>query len=449
MNESTFGLPQDLGNGLLLRWGRPEDAAELSDYNVRMHSDDLENDPEIFLGQWTMDLMSGNHPTTQASDFTVVVDQNKGGKIVSSMNLISQTWAYDGIPFPCGRPELVSTDPDYRRQGLVRKQFEAIHAKSVSRGELVQGITGIPWYYRQFGYEMTLSLHGGRAFYWGKTGNTPSKPLEEKYRLRPAVQADLLLLLELYLGNFPPETAVWRVRDAAVGPYELFDSNRANPFSANAHIVETLDGTAVGYIEYNLWVNHNLFLREIAVLPGIPLREVALFATRELKKIADAHNETTDKKIHVLTCALGPEHPVYTALDTNLELPNRYPYAWYIRVPDLPAFLRHIAPALEKRLAQSPMAGYSGTLRLGLYTQHLNITWENGLLQEIAPYQAKSPDDADACFPNYTFYHVLFGHRSLAELRHIYPDCFTSTPDVTVLVNSLFPKRPSWVIPFG
>ena len=33
------------------------------------------------------------------------------------------------------------------------------------RGELVQGITGIPYYYRQFGYEMALDLGGGRMCY--------------------------------------------------------------------------------------------------------------------------------------------------------------------------------------------------------------------------------------------------------------------------------------------
>jgi hypothetical protein len=36
------------------------------------------------------------------------------------MNLISQIWAYEGIPFGVGRPELVGTLPEYRNRGLVR-----------------------------------------------------------------------------------------------------------------------------------------------------------------------------------------------------------------------------------------------------------------------------------------------------------------------------------------
>ena len=40
--------------------------------------------------------------------------------------VISQTWSYRGIPFDVGRPELVATDPAYRRRGLVRRQFQVI-----------------------------------------------------------------------------------------------------------------------------------------------------------------------------------------------------------------------------------------------------------------------------------------------------------------------------------
>lgn len=81
------------------------------------------------------------------------------------MNTISQTWSYEGIKFGVGRPELVGTLPEFRNRGLVRLQFEEIHKWSAERGELVQAITGIPFYYRQFGYEMALDLDGRRFGY--------------------------------------------------------------------------------------------------------------------------------------------------------------------------------------------------------------------------------------------------------------------------------------------
>ena len=162
-NEATqFGLPKPVGDGLLLRWGTPEDAEQIADFNVRIHSDNPE-EPDTVLGKWTKLLMRGDHPTTKADDFTVVVDPNDGDKIVSTCCLISQTWLYEDVPLGVGRPELVGTDEAYRRRGLVREQFAALHAKSAARSELAQAITGIPYYYRQFGYEMTVVLGGGRA----------------------------------------------------------------------------------------------------------------------------------------------------------------------------------------------------------------------------------------------------------------------------------------------
>lgn len=160
----AFGLPRDLGDGLVLRWAIPEDAEELAVFNVAMHSDNPE-EPDEFLKPWTRDLMSGEHPTTKADDVTVVIDTKKSDKIISSACLISQTWVYEDIPFAVGRPELIATHPDYRRRGLIREQMGVIHAKSASRGELVTAITGIPWYYRQFGYEMGLNLGGSRQMF--------------------------------------------------------------------------------------------------------------------------------------------------------------------------------------------------------------------------------------------------------------------------------------------
>ena len=57
---------------------------------------------------------------------------------------------------------MVATRPAYRKRGLVRAVFEMAHARSAAKGELVQVITGIPYFYRQFGYEYALDLEGHR-----------------------------------------------------------------------------------------------------------------------------------------------------------------------------------------------------------------------------------------------------------------------------------------------
>ena len=138
------------------------DAEALVVFNEVVHG--APSNPDHAVGVWVRDLMLRPHPTCQPSDFPIV-EALATGKIVSSMNLISQRWSYGGISFGVGRPELVGTLPEYRNRGLVRKQFELIHQWSAERGEMVQVITGIPYYYRLFGYEMALSLNQKRIGY--------------------------------------------------------------------------------------------------------------------------------------------------------------------------------------------------------------------------------------------------------------------------------------------
>jgi hypothetical protein len=124
MNKSTSqGTLRELGDGLVLRRATKADLEPLTAFNAMIHSDEGPAKPDVRIGAWTRDLIEKPHPTYDVGDFTIVED-TKTGKIVSSMNLISQTWSYGGIEFGVGRPELVGTHADYRNRGLVRAQFE-------------------------------------------------------------------------------------------------------------------------------------------------------------------------------------------------------------------------------------------------------------------------------------------------------------------------------------
>ncbi|HNP73237.1 MAG TPA: hypothetical protein PKK15_19140 [Kouleothrix sp.] len=146
---------------------------------------------------------------------------------------------------------------------------------------------------------------------------------------------------------------------------------------------------------------------------------------------------------------LGREHPAYAALDPMLAATYEAPYAWYVRVPDLPAFVRHVAPALERRLAGSFMAGYSGELRLDFYRGGLRLAFEQGRLRAAEPWNARAVawgPKPNGGFPPLVFLQLLFGHRSLSELRYAFPDVWAEE-EARPALEALFPSRPAWVLP--
>jgi hypothetical protein len=442
-------LLRDLGDGLILRQSNIADTEKLVEFNSKIHSDLGLETPDTRVGVWTRDLMTKAHPTFHPDDFTVVED-TADGKIVSCLNLISQTWSYGGIPFGVGRPELVGTLPEYRNRGLIRAQFEVIHQWSAERGEKVQAITGIPYYYRIFGYEMGLELQGGRAGFLPhiprlKEGET------EPYHIRPAVETDLAFIANLY-AQAGERYRMYALRDEALWRYELAGTDPLNVNRMELDLIETTTGEPVGYIGHPNFVWGAMMVAQLyEIKPGVSWLEVTPSVIRHLAAIGETLPPPIGEKESFQSFGfwLGTEHPVYRIIPDRLPR-QRPPYAFYVRVPDLPDFIRTIAPVLEERLAASPIVGYTGELKITFYRNGLRIAFEKGKLTAAEPYKPTPVGGSgNTAFPQLTFLQLLFGYRSLEELRYAFVDCWAFGDEVNVVLNTLFPKQASHVWPIS
>ena len=96
---------------------------------------------------------------------------------------------------------------------------------------------------------------------------------------------------------------------------------------------------------------------------GVPFLAVTPTVMRYLNKAGDEFAKRGNGELGEIAFNLGEKHPVYDTISNRLVQLHK-PYAWYMRVPDMPAFLRHITPALEKRLAGSAQSGYTGEVTL-------------------------------------------------------------------------------------
>ena len=444
-------VKRDLGNGLLLRWSEANDTEEIVYLTSMVFRDDADAPPNTRLGNLVRELMSGRHPLQGPRDFVVVEDTRRAEhRIVACTCFWSQAWEYEGIRFGFGRPEIVATDPGYRNRGLVRALFEEIHARSEAAGHLAQGITGIRYFYRQFGYEYALNLGGGRvtnlSLIPAAKENEP-----EPYTLRDAAEEDIPLIQELY-SRRGRESIVTSPIEANWLRYHLRMWNVVET-DDNWHLQIIIDraGMAAGFLLTPIvrWEKQmEVFALEVrpevnlqAALPPI-LRALAVQGQQLQAKPGAG-------PLHEISFALGVTHPVYDVLGSALTTRRVPPYAWYVRVPDIPRFLRHIAPALERRLLESPLGRYSGELHITLYRGGLHLVFEDSILKLAESWLGPAYSDIeDAGFPPLVFLQLLFGYRSLDDLRYAFPDVRVKDRAELVL-KTLFPMRPSWVVPLG
>jgi len=449
LRVNTQNLPVDLGDGLVLRRGRAEDAVPLAEFNAIIQSDEGPDKPDERVRAWTYDLMAKPHPTFRP-EYCTIVEETSTGKIVSTMNLIPQTWAYAGIPFKVGRPELVGTLADYRKRGLVRLQFEVVHRWSAENGDKVQAITGIPYYYRQFGYEMAVNLSGGRAGYPIHIPRLKDGQ-QEHYRIRPATEVDIPLLRQLTAMSDARSllACVW---DESIWRYELNGKGEKNVNRQEIRVIETLDGKPCGIFTHPPFTwGEMMVLQLYEILPEGSWSAITPTVIRYLEgahaQLPPPHSEK--KPFGAFGFWLGEDHPVYHVIPDSLPR-VRKPYAWYLRLVDVPDFLRLIRPVLEKRLASSSMAGYSGEIKITFYRDGVRMVLENGRLVEVEGYKPSPYGHAGHVgFPPHTFLQLLFGYRSLEMLKTSFPDCWTDKDEYHVLLDALFPRLPSSLWPIA
>lgn len=441
--RDVAALPRELGDGLILRRATADDTEPLAAFNAAVQQD--LDEPEVGIDVWTRDMMRGDHPTTGAGDFLIVEDA-RTGVIASSLCLISQRWSYAGIPFGVGRPEMVGTAPEYRRRGLVRAQMDVVHAWSVARGEMAQAIGGIPWYYRQFGYEMALELDAGRFGYRACVPDL-TDGATEPYHIRPATEADLPSMARVYEHGMR-RGHVACLRDLAQWRYDLAGHSPESDMRLDLRVIEAADGTLAGFFAHHprLWQD-GVYVAVFELAPSISWLPVTPAVLRYLRSVGDAYAAASAGSFTTINFEVGSEHPIYRVIPSILRGVH-HPYAWYIRVPDLAGFLSRIAPALEQRLADSILVGHTGELALNFYRSGLRLTFADGHLTGIAPWHPETAERGSAAFPNRTFLQLLFGYKSLDELQSAFPDCMVRSDEARILLNTLFPKQASnlWAV---
>ncbi|KAF9975045.1 hypothetical protein BGZ73_001405 [Actinomortierella ambigua] len=501
-SPSQQGQVIDIGDGLIMRWSTSADAdnvAELMGDSFRFLLSDGQlpedqiPDKNEEVSNGARRLLKGTNACMGSSDYALVENTQAGvgeNPIVAAVSLHEIPGYYGSVRLTYGKPELIACESQFRSRGLIRKLImEMIHPESERRGHLLQIIFGIGYFYRQFGYEYSLTYRDPRQMADISWIPKLEDGKEERFTLRRATLADVPFLMRLSTNKYMFMDAElgsvydekywrWLVHDIYQDPVSRMDGNRVTTI-----IRDKTTGRDIGFNQTAFVYKFYWF--KFALEQGEPIREILYPVMRQMLAIGNqqcktyreqelamktAKGQSTDDvrkpEIDSIAIYLSPKHPAIKLLQSKLAPEEDTPgYQLYSRINDYSAFVLKVAPTLEARLVQSAYAGATARLQLnffkkveGMNASGLEVVFENGKIVSATPWKKPSPEAKveqararmaaglpapniyAADFSPLIFTPLLTGHRSLLELMWSNGDVSVESEDSRYFLEALFPK---------
>lgn len=357
--------------------------------------------------------------------FVVAVD---GDRVVAVTALWQDRVRVGPTVLPSGQIDFVASLAGYGGRGLVRDLMNMVLARSAARGDLVQVMLGIPYFYRQFGFSYVI-------------------PVPTPYELR--ADADLavpdgLEVREAGPGDLP---GVRRLQDAVQAGYDVAMPHSDDTWRSLA-AAETVafrvvnDGSAMsGFARHKIGAGqaagdgpHDITVAEVAAIGVGPVRAL----------LADARTQARGGNVMVKDRPGAAVSAVLPAIGLAHQETDMY----MVRVADPVALLDALRPTLSARLKASHFARESGDLLVSYYRGGVVLTYSAGAVTAVRSAQGKQGPVAAGGIgvPPDVLPDLLFGPHGAARLEHLHADCNLG-PQRT-LADALFPPVAADVLTF-
>jgi predicted N-acetyltransferase YhbS len=406
------GIPQRLHEDLVIRACRTEaDAERVAALNGEIHGS---TEGEA-VRRW---LLKG-HPQIRPEGWLFVEDEETG-EAVATLSLMPLTWRCGPVSLPVAELGFVATRPAYRKQGLQRALSAAFDRIALANGYTLAAIEGIPFFYRQFGYEYALPLYDS-LFNWPL--NQIPRGRSAGFSFRPAALADVAALADLYREQ-TASLDITTERSDEMWHY-LVQAPEQTLFRMQIYVQERRDGQMVGYLGLGPsgWANR-LTVFELSADRQDAILAALRFAGERAR--AGGHE--------AVGLQLPANHPA-CVLAHYRGIKKERPYGWQMKVLDPVGFLEVIAPVLEKRLASSLLSGTREELIWNLYQDRVGLRIEDG---RVAPFAPKPAAEADVGIPPLVATQLWLGWKSFAALDDWHKDVWAKD-EKRLLLEVLFP----------
>ena len=205
-------------------------------------------------------------------------------------------------------------------------------------GEIVSSLCLIPHFYRQFGYEYTLSLEATLRLELRHVSGSP----EPAFTFRRATLDDIPTLRQLY-GEAARDLTIHTVRGE--GTWRYLETHADGTVTERERwIIQDPDGKLARYVS----VQRHPFGEELTVDETARLSLEAALAALQLARKLAFDRENPGIRLNL------PASATLTHLARSLEAHDEGTYAWQIHVLDVAALLRALGPVLERRVTDAP-----------------------------------------------------------------------------------------------
>ena len=399
-----------LDGGLELRPAGPDDHEAIIRLSADAHGG---HDGEIVRA-----LIARPH---DPGEWLVVVD---GDRVVSTCTLLRQTLRVGPVELPVGQVEYVATEADYRRRGLVAAQFAEHHRRSAARGDLVNLVYGIPYFYRRLGYGYGLGASVRRPV------RTRLPPSDDGFTVRSATTGDLEAIEVLdRAARAAADVAVLRSSEKWAWLRENCES-----WGAQVLVVER-GGTVEGWARVQSW---EAWDEKIAIIEEIGASSTAAAHAA----MAAAVDRLPDVEMWVRD---RPGTPVSAAVEAVTHESALYD-AVYVRFGDPVAVVEALRPVLSARLKDSALNGETGALDISLFSAGIRLHYEPGEVVgvEAIPGEEDPLDDGNVGVAPDHLPALVLGRFDPRELERRHDD--VSFGRFRELMTILFPQQTADVL---
>lgn len=393
-------------------------------------------------------LLADRGEPADAEDLALVVHDAEGGfagtavvvdgdRVVSTATLLDETVTIGGIVLPAGQVELVATAEAYEARGLVRALMAWCHDRSRALGQLVNVMVGIPYFYRQFGYEYAVPI--GRDL-----------PVDTGALLRGAGGPSARMVRRATASDIPAMAAV---EDAEQAGFDVIMPHSAACWrwlvarsGSEQWVAEDADGVVVATG------------RTTPPSEGVRLAEVASRTSAGALALAAHAAALGDGELLVKE---RPGTVAGSALAPFLGEGDK-PDWYYLRVADPVALLERLRPLLGARLAAAGLGTEEREVLLSCWRWHVRFTvGPGGALDDSSTVDPSEPDvgpmrpgraeqrpvsKGGSGWPPDGFASLLFGPHGALELEQRLPDAFLG--EQRELMAALFPPQRADLLTF-